>query len=209
MKKLIISGCGTEVGKTVVSAIFTTLLQADYWKPIQCGTEEDLDSNVIKKLLDMSQHQVHPPSYSLKGCLSPHHAARLANVKIELEQVKLPSVKRTLIIETAGGVLVPLTEKEVILDLFAKWDAHWVVVSKHYLGSINHTLLTIEALKHRGVSILGIVFNGENPDSEKAILEISKLPFLGRLLPEKEINQPIIKKYVEQWQTQLSHLIPC
>ena len=179
------------------------MLQADYWKPIQCGFEEEFDTNIMKKLINVSQHCIHPPTYSLKGNLSPHHAARLAKIKIEPHRVNPPITKRLLIIETAGGVLVPLTEEAVTLDLFAQWEAFWIIVSKHYLGSINHTLLTIEALKYRRIPILGIIFNGENSESEKAILRISKLRFLGRLNLEKVINQKTIKKYVKEWRIKL------
>lgn len=201
--KIIITGCGTDVGKTVVSAIVTTTVVGDYWKPVQCGEEEESDTHIMKTLLDGAHHHVHLPAYSLKERLSPHHAARIENRMIDLKNIVPPATQNTLVIETAGGILVPLTDNEVSLDLMVSWGGLWIVVSKHYIGSINHTLLTIEALKNRRVSILGIIFNGENADSERAILSISGLPFIGRLQHEKLINTKTIQNYAQQWRTSL------
>lgn len=198
-----IAGIGTDVGKTVVSGILTTLLQADYWKPIQCGDEENSDSAVMKSWLDSAKHTVHPSAYSLKAPISPHHAAFLENKTIEWESIALPSTKRHLVVEGVGGVLVPINSHTLTLDLFKSWGCQWIVVSKHYLGSINHTLLTIEILKQLGLPLLGILFNGEKSTSEEPILEISKLPLLGRLLPEPIINPHTIQRYAKQWQPQI------
>ncbi len=200
MHKIMVAGIDTNVGKTVTSAILTTLLNGDYWKPIQCG---EPDTAMMKHLLD-PHYRIHPPSYSLKAPLSPHHAARLENTTINLNTIIPPVTTRPLIIEGAGGIFVPLTSNILTMDLFQSWDCQWVLVSKHYLGSINHTLLTIDALKKRRIPLLGIIFNGEpNPDSETAILEISGLPLLGRLLPEPQINPQTIQRYAKQWQLKL------
>lgn len=209
MNKLIIAGSGTGVGKTIVSAILTTFLEGDYWKPIQCGCEKDADTAIIKSLVDMAKHHIYPPVYSLKAPLSPHHAARLESTTINLDTIIPPQTTRPLIIEGVGGIFVPLTTNILSFDLFKTWESRWVVVSKHYLGSINHTLLTIDILKQHRIPIAGIIFNGKpNPDSEAAILEISNLPFLGRLLPEKNINLQTIQKYAKQWKPLLSkHLL--
>jgi dethiobiotin synthetase len=203
MRRIIVAGISTDVGKTVVSAILTCALEADFWKPIESG---DSDTATIKTLLDTSKHTIFPPVYSLKNSLSPHHAARLENISINMNQVIPPKTDRVLVIEAPGGVLVPVTYDKIALDHFKTWNAAWIIVSKHYLGSINHTLLTIEALKQRRINILGLIFNGENFDSEKAILNISKVPALGRLLPEKQIDQNTIQKYAKQWKPQLSTL---
>jgi dethiobiotin synthetase len=206
MSKWMIAGCGTEVGKTVVAAILTTLLRGDYWKPVECGARESNDTATMQRLIDTTQHQLHPPTYSLQAPLSPHHAARLENVTIDLRAFRIPQTDRPLIIESVGGILVPLTPKVSSLDLFKHWDCRWVIVSQHYLGSINHTLLTVEVLKSHQIPIAGIVFNGEpNQESEEAIQEIGKLPCLGRVLPEKTIDFQTIQKYAKQWQPQLSH----
>lgn len=208
MHKIIVTGSGPDIGKTVVSAILTTMLDGDYWKPIECGDREGSDTHVMSKLIDTTKHHIYSPAYSLKEPLSPHHSARLENIAIDPSCVLLPKTNRSLIIETAGGILTPLRTTFLNLYLFEPWQARWVVVSRHYLGSINHTLLTIEALKYRKIPILGIIFNGEpNPDSEEAILQNSGLPFLGRLLPEQTININIIQQYVEQWRTQLSAIL--
>lgn len=197
---LIIAGIGTDVGKTIVSAILTSLYKGTYWKPIQTGMGSDMQT--VSKLVP-ANCLIFPPTYSFKAPLSPHHAALLENCEIDLNNIQLPNSGRPLIIESIGGVLVPLTTTTTTLDLFKRWDAQWIIVSKHYLGSINHTLLTLEILQRHGISVLGIIFNGDpHLESEKAILGISKQRFLGRLLPEKIINKHTIDKYVKEW----SHL---
>lgn len=209
MFKIMVAGIGTDVGKTVVSAILTMLVKGDYWKPIQCGDEESSDTATMKRWLDPTKHTIFPPAYSLKAPLSPHHAARLENTLIPLDAITLPQTTRPLIIEGVGGIFVPLTPKITSLELFKTWDCQWVIVSKHYLGSINHTLLTLETLKKHDLPILGIIFNGEpNPDSELAILEISQVPVLGRLLPEAHLNPQTIQRYVNQWRPHFPTILP-
>lgn len=204
MSNIVVTGCGTEVGKTIVSAIIATALHGDYWKPVESGCKTDSDTETMKKLLPTSRHRVHPPAYSLEASLSPHHAARLEGIVINPSNICIPKTNRDLIIETAGGVLVPLTNQVLSIDLLQHWNAKWIVVSRHYLGSINHTLLTIEALKQRQINLCGIVFNGEpNQDTEEVILKFSKLPCLGRLLLEKTITRTIIGKYAKQWRQTL------
>lgn len=208
MNKIMVAGSGTDVGKTVVAAILATLLKGDYWKPIQCGLEEQSDTETMQKLLDAHGHHIHAPAYSFKAPLSPHHAARLENITIHPDNIALPFTQRPLIMEGAGGVFVPLTSKLLSIDLFKRWDCQWIIVSKHYLGSINHTLLTCDALKRHQVSLAGIIFNGlPNSESEAAILEISKLPLIGRLLPETVINRQTIKRYAAQWKPSFPQLI--
>lgn len=200
MKRIIVTGNGTDVGKTVASAVLVTKLDADYWKPVQCGYPGASDSHVVSQLVDKRKHRIHPPAYSLKAFLSPHHAARLEDVTINVEKIVPPSTDRPLVIESVAGVMVPLTTNTLTIDLFKSWDAHWVIVSKNYLGSINHTLLTIETLKRRGVKLLGLIFNGEpNLDSESAIIANSQLPVIGRLLPEPILDINIIQRYATQW----------
>jgi dethiobiotin synthetase len=209
MNRMMVAGTGTDVGKTIVSAILTTLLDGDYWKPIQCGDEENSDTVTMKRWLGATRYTIHPPAYSLKASLSPHHAARLENASIRLDSIVLPHTSRPLIIESVGGVLVPITLKTLSIELFKSWGCQWVVVSRHYLGSINHTLLTIEVLKQFHLPLLGIIFNGEySPDTESAILENSELPLLGRLLPEVNFNPQIMQRYVKQWQPRFSKFLP-
>lgn len=208
MNNLIISGISTDVGKTVVAAILATLFKGDYWKPVQTGAEHSSDIATMYHLLDTNHHHIFAPAYSLKAPLSPHHAARLENVAIDSKYIIQPKTTRRLIIEGVGGIMVPLNINDTTLDLFKQWKAKWVIVSKHYLGSINHTLLTIDTLKRHNVDIAGIIFNGPpNPDSEAAILNLSKIPYLASLLPEKAITPKIIQKYAQIWYPQLTKLI--
>lgn len=207
MQRIIITGNGTEVGKTVCAAIVATALGADYWKPVQSGCMQESDSETMRTLLDANRHYIHPPAYSLQAALSPHHAARLEEISIEPHSIQAPLAARPLIIETAGGPLAPLTPTSTAFDLFSSWNAGWIVVSRHYLGSINHTLLTLGFLQSRKQPILGIIFNGSpQPDSENAILSISQVPALARLLPEKIINIHTIQRYATQWKPLLQHI---
>lgn len=199
-RKFIVTGIGTEVGKTIVSAILVELFSGDYWKPIECGSEDEKDSEIMKKLINPRLHTIYSPAYSLQKPVSPHQAARAENVVIESNKICLPKTEKPLIIETAGGLMVPLNHKILNIDLFEQWDAEWIIVSRHYLGSINHTLLTVDQLKTRGVNILGLIFNGlPQHDTEEAILGFTQLPLLGRLLPEKHIDPSIINKYAFLW----------
>lgn len=208
MHKIIVAGTGPDVGKTVVSAILTTLLQADYWKPVQCGSEDVSDTNIVKQLIDTSFSTVHSPAYSFKASVSPHQAAQQENRIIEMDKFKLPKTRRALVIESVGGIYVPLTLKNLSFELFKRWNCSWVVVSRHYIGSINHTLLTLEVLKNHGIPVLGLIFNGpENPGTEQAILELSGVPFISRLLPEKNINSTIIQRYAIQWKHRFNQIL--
>lgn len=206
MMRFLIAGSGTDVGKTIVAAILTVLLQGDYWKPIQCG---EGDTEEMKRLLGSAKHRIHPPAYSFRAPLSPHHASRLEGTLICPKSIEPPKTSRPLIIEAVGGIFVPLTTSLLSIDVFKRWKCQWIVVSRHYLGSINHTLLTLDALRRHRVPLAGIIFNGEpNPDTEEAILTQSKLPLLGRLLPEREINHQVIQTYREQWRHLSGILLP-
>lgn len=188
--KIIVTGIGTNVGKTVAAGILVHALNLPYWKPVQTGP--DLDADKIRKWNPAAKIF---PSQILKEPLSPHHAARLEQVK-----VTIPEIPPSVIIESTGGVLVPFNLEKCFLDYFSLLDARWIVVSRHYLGSINHTLLTLETLKHRGIKDIAIIFNGQpNQDSEQAIVTYSGLRCIGRILPEKQINQTTIAKYATLW----------
>lgn len=199
---IVVAGIGTEVGKTVVSAILATALGADYWKPFQCGGESDYDT--MRQMLAPARHQVFPPAYALKAPVSFHQAARLENVEVDPQAIILPMTSRTLIIEGVGGIFSPITPSKLSLDFLQSWGDRWVIVSKFYLGSINHTLLTMEALQRRQIPVAGLVFNGEpNLDSEQVIVETTQLPVLGRLYPEKQLLSSTIQRYAKQWLPQL------
>lgn len=169
--KLFITGIGTDVGKTITAAIITQALEADYWKPIQAGDIDQSDSHKIQQYISNQKTIIHPNSYQLNTPASPHLAAELDGVSIVLDQIIEPKTKNHLVIEGAGGVLVPLNSTDCVID-FVRSDYKVIVVSRHYLGSINHTLLTVEALQNRKIKIAGIVFSGtENKATESIILQ--------------------------------------
>ena len=185
MHGLIMTGISTDVGKTVASAILTQTLKADYWKPIEAGGN---DTEIVRQL---SQCVCHPPAYILKHALSPHHAAHLEKRTLTTQDMYPPHTKKPLIIEGSGGLLVPLNDAVYLADLFCSWQLPWVLVSKHYLGSINHTLLSIEWLKSKKQTLLGVIFNGTpNFHSERIILNHTQC--LGRILPQKKITKRTI-----------------
>jgi dethiobiotin synthetase len=188
------------VGKTVVSSLLTYALKADYWKPVQCGVCKD--RKTIETLLE-GACLTHAEAIDLKAPRCPHHAAELQRLTIDPQQIVLPQTPRTLIIEGCGGILVPLNLNMLMVDLFASWDCVWVLVSRHYIGSINHTLLTLEALQRRALNLRGIIFNGKPcPQSETAILKFANLPCIGRINQEPEWNLKTIRSYAQKWNKQ-------
>ena len=197
--RLFVTGIGTEVGKTIASSILVENLKADYWKPIQAGELENSDSIKVKNLISNTKSVFHSESYKLKEPMSPHAAAERDNITIELLKIIPPKSDNHLVIEGAGGVFVPLNKEDCILDIIPKTNSEVVIVSRHYLGSINHTLLTIKALQDRNISIKGIIFSGdENKDTESIIIKMTGIKFLFRINEEIEFNKEIIKKYAQQ-----------
>ncbi len=197
--KFFITGISTEVGKTIVSAIVTEALEADYWKPIQSGDLDNSDSDKIERLISNPKTKIHPNSYALKTPMSPHAAAEIDGVRIEAGKITAPEVSGDLVIEGAGGLLVPLNDTETIADLI-KPDYKVLIVSRNYLGSINHTLLTIEALKQRGAQVKGIIISGdENPSTERIIRKMGNIPILGRVAEESFFDKAVVKKYAEMF----------
>ena len=197
--RLFVTGIGTEVGKTIASSILVENLKADYWKPIQAGELENSDSIKVKNLISNTKSVFHSESYKLKEPMSPHAAAERDNITIELLKIIPPKTDNHLVIEGAGGVFVPLNKEDCILDIIPKTNSEVIIVSRHYLGSINHTLLTIKALQDRNISIKGIIFSGdENKDTENIIIKMTGIKFLFRINEEIEFNKEIIKKYAQQ-----------
>jgi len=206
MNTLFITGIGTDIGKTVVSAILTEALKADYWKPIQAGELSHSDSHKIKDLISNSKSKIFENSYALKTPMSPHAAAEIEGITIASKNIIKPETENTLVIEGAGGLLVPINDSETILDLI-KSDYKVIVVSKHYLGSINHTLLTLNILKNKGLNVVGLIYNGnENEPSERIIKTMTTVPLLGRINYEKKITKAVIKKYATLLKPQLETL---
>ena len=205
MSRYFITGIGTEVGKTIAAAIVTEALQADYWKPIQAGDLENSDTHKVKELISNKRSFFHPNSFALKTPMSPHAAAEIDGVQISSEKIEEPQTKSDLVIEGAGGLLVPLSHKETIIDLI-KPDHKVILVSRHYLGSINHTLLSVEALKNRGLKCFGIIFNGnENPSTEKVIEKMTGIPVLLRIDEEEILDKEKIKSYAERLKRNLKN----
>ncbi len=190
--KLFITGIGTDVGKTIASAIITEALEADYWKPIQAGDLDYSDSHKVKKLVSNAKSQFHENSYQLNTPASPHLAAAIDGIQINLKKIKEPKTNNHLVIEGAGGILVPLNDKDCIIDLIQK-DYKVIVVSRHYLGSINHTLLAIEALQSRKIKVAGIIFSGdENHATETIILKKTGAKCIGRIDNEPYFDPNVI-----------------
>jgi dethiobiotin synthetase len=199
--QFIIAGIGTEIGKTLISSIFRQGLQADYWKPVQSGNPEEADALFIEQMTRVPEGKIWDSSYMLTQPLSPHTAAEIDGVRISLDQIQLPQTERSLIVELAGGLMVPLNESETNLDLIARIALPVILVSKNYLGSINHTLLSYEILKAKQIPIAGIVFNGPaNASGERFILQHTGLKVLLRVPELAQINPEIIQEYAQQIQ---------
>ncbi|WP_299715515.1 dethiobiotin synthase [uncultured Tenacibaculum sp.] len=201
-QKYFITGISTEVGKTVASAIITEALEADYWKPIQSGDLDYSDTHKVEKLVTNKKSVFHPNSYALQTPMSPHASAKIDGITIDINQIKAPETQNNLVIEGAGGLLVPLNDAHTILDLIQP-DYKVIVVSRHYLGSINHTLLTLNLLKEKGFDI-SLIFSGdEHPTTESIIKKMSGVPVIGRIEEEPYIDQNVIKEYAELFKDKL------
>ncbi len=205
MKKIFVTGIGTDVGKTIASAIVVESLQADYFKPVQAGDLENSDTDKVKKLVSNSKSQFHANSYALHTPMSPHAAAEIDGLTIQLDKIKLPETNNHLVIEGAGGLLVPLNEEDTILDLIEpNYDV--IVVSRHYLGSINHTLMTIWILKEQGFNV-SVIFNGdEHKTTEDIIKKMTEVNIIGRINDEPYFDTMVIKEYAERFREKLEML---
>lgn len=194
-EKYFITGIGTGIGKTITSAVLTEKLNADYWKPIQSGDLAQSDSLAIENLITNTISKIHPETYRLNHPLSPHLSAKMDGIEIELDKFQLPETNNTLIIEGAGGLMVPLNNKELIIDLIKYLSIPVIVVSQNYLGSINHTLLTINTLKQHNINIKGIIFNGEtNTESESYIVRYTQVQSLGNIPLLSNLDKVSIKE---------------
>ncbi|MFH6993066.1 dethiobiotin synthase [Flavobacterium sp. FlaQc-48] len=204
--KIFITGISTDVGKTISAAIVVEALEADYWKPIQAGDLDNSDSHKVKSQVSNSKSQFHLNAYKLNTPASPHLAAEIDGIKIDLKQIAEPETKNHLVIEGAGGIFVPLNDKDLIIDLIRP-DYKIIVVSRHYLGSINHTLLTIEAIRNRGFEVAGIIFSGsENKSTENLILNKTGIKCIGRIDEEPYFDQNVIREYADLFRDNLLDL---
>jgi len=204
--KLFITGISTDVGKTVTSAIIVEALEADYWKPIQAGDLNLSDTHKVKSQISNSKSQFFPNAYELNTPASPHLAAEIDGITIDIKNIIEPKTENHLVIEGAGGIFVPLNDNETIVDLIQP-DYKVIVVSRHYLGSINHTLLTIEVIRNRGFEVAGIIFSGsENKSTESLILNKTAIQCIGRIDEEPYFDQNVIKEYADLFRENLLNL---
>ncbi len=192
-----VTAIGTDCGKTFFSAILCEALKADYWKPVQAGLPHD--SNTVKNLISNSDSKIQSETFVLNTPASPGAAAKLDGVRIELDKIKIPETKNNLVIEGGGGCLVPLNDHDYVISLAKKFDCEVILVSKLYLGSINHTLLSADYLKRQKFNIKGIVFNGtSNPESEEIILNHTGFRCLLQIEEESSITKETVRKYAER-----------
>ncbi|CAA9219107.1 MAG: Dethiobiotin synthetase [uncultured Adhaeribacter sp.] len=204
MKQYFITGIGTEIGKTVVAAILTEALAADYWKPVQAGNLDYTDSDTVRSLISNPETIFHPEAYRLQMPASPHQAAAVENISINPNQINIPLTDRNLIVEGAGGLMVPLNHEFLMIDLIVQFKLPVILVSRHYLGSINHTLLSVEALRRRNIPLAGIIFNGApTPASEEYILRFAGLPKWPNVLPETKLTALTVQQYAARFKPYL------
>lgn len=196
-RKIIVAGIDTDTGKTVASAILCQALEADYWKPVQAGDPENTDSHKIKQW--SPETIVHPEAYRLSQPMSPHAAAEIDQLTIQESKLHLPETNNELIIELAGGLMVPLRENFLNIDWVASSGLPVILVSNYYLGSINHTLLSLSSLKTRNIPLLGIIFNGEkNRSTFDVIMHRSGTKCLLEINKESEITKEVVTRYANQ-----------
>jgi len=203
MHPIFITGIGTGIGKTIVAAIVAEALQADYWKPVQAGFDDGTDALLIKQLISNTNSTIHPEVYKLKLAASPHIASREENLKINLYEIneqyqKLKTQNPKLVIEGAGGLLVPLNDKEFVIDLIKKINAKVILVSRNYLGSINHSLLTASVCKQHNINVLGWIFNDQYMQYEEEIVQWSGYKKIGSVSFTSKVDKTFIKEEAEK-----------
>ncbi len=200
MRPIFITGTGTGVGKTLVAAIVTEALQADYWKPVQAGYEDGTDSITVQHLLSNKKSVIHPELYRLVLPASPHISADLEGKNIKIKKIfkYLPATKNQLIVEGAGGLMVPLNEKQFVLDLIKKMKAKVIIVSKNELGSINHSLLTAAVLKQEKIKVAGWIFTEEFMDYERQIADWSGYPIIGSIKHQQTITRETVRASADE-----------
>ena len=195
-ERLFVTGTDTAVGKTLVAAMLVAGLDGYYWKPVQSGSDEGTDTAWIREKTGLSADRFFREAYCLKGFMSPHAAAALENVAVDLSTIRMPDLNAGshLVMEGAGGIMVPLGDRCLVLDMIKRLGAPVVLVSRSTLGTINHTLLSLEKLKAEGIDIVGVVMNGpKNESNRKAIEHFGKVRILAEVEPMKEINFGTLK----------------
>lgn len=199
-KQLFVTGTDTEIGKTVISATLCRGLNADYWKPVQAGTDPQTDSEAVATWAGMQSNRIHPETYRLQEPMSPHASARLQGLEIGMDAFSLPvGPQSPIIVEGAGGVLVPLNREKMMLDLMVQLDLPVLLVGRSTLGTLNHTLMSLDVMRSRGLAIWGVVLNGpHHPSNEEAILHFGKPNHLFRSLPLDEISPATLQDHFNQ-----------
>jgi dethiobiotin synthetase len=197
--RLVVCGTDTDVGKTVVSALVVAGLEARYWKPVQSGTEGGTDSERVRGLLDLPRERILPEAYRLQAPVSPHWAAEREGITIDPERLRLPAVNGPLVVETAGGLLVPLRRDHLQIEQLVRWDLPILLVARSGLGTLNHTLLSLEACRQRRLQVLGLVLNGPpHPDNPRTLEQLGGVPVLLELPPLDPLDANAL---LQQWRT--------
>lgn len=203
-KGLFITGIGTDVGKTVAAAVITKALQADYWKPVQCGDLDNSDSIKIERLTGL---KTLPEAFKLQAPMSPHAAADIEGVELRIDKIELPESDKTIVVEGAGGVLVPLNSIETYLDLMVKLNLPVVLVTRHYLGSINHTMLSWKVLKEAGLNVVALVISGKSHESTESYFQTQMdVPFI-RINELEELNRGTVAFEAERLSLEIYSLL--
>lgn len=205
MNRIFITGIGTGIGKTFISALLARALEADYWKPIQAGFEEGTDSDYVRDSIQGTPGKVHPEAYKLRMPASPHIAAREEGITISLQKIceQVPSISRNLIIEGAGGLLVPVNETEFVADLIKALEAKVILVSRNYLGSINHSLLTARVCREMNIPVMGWIFNDQYLHYEEEIVRWSNYPLIASVPLKKTEDGQFIEAQTAALQKRL------
>jgi dethiobiotin synthetase len=209
MTPIFITGIGTGIGKTFISAMLAKALEADYWKPIQAGYEEGTDSEYVQNTLTGTSAVVHPEVYKLKMPASPHIAAREEGITISIQKIceQVPPISRNLIIEGAGGLLVPLNGSEFVADLIKALGAKVILVSRNYLGSINHSLLTARVCREMNLPVIGWIFNDQYLHYEEEIVRWTNYPLIASVPYMKTENGKFIEAQTAALQQQLKGIL--
>src|SRR5664279_1242076 len=205
IKPIFISGIGTGIGKTLIAAVVTEALRADYWKPVQAGIVPETDRSRVQSMISNTESEIHPETYIFSLAASPHISARQENKKISLSRIAEEYEKmdrgRPLVIEGAGGLMVPLNDDEFVIDLVKKLDARLVLVSRNYLGSINHSLLTADICRARGLDVAGWIFNDQYLDYAEEIAHWSGFPKIFSLPALDQISKQRVEELAKQFES--------
>lgn len=198
-RQIFITGTDTGVGKTVLSAVLLTGLRGKYWKPIQSGLEQISDTDWVRKMTGLPEENFLPETFRLKRSLSPHASAEAEGLRIELSAFRLPETQGHLIVEGAGGIMVPLNERHFMLDLMKKLGIPILLVARSGLGTINHVLLSLEQLRRECLEVFGVVMNGpKNAVNRRAIEHYGKVKVCAEIEPLPALNSKILKETFEQ-----------